>query len=290
MTDTKNAVAETAKAALPAHLAQGKQASFGNIDQNDLIIPRVKLLQSTSEEVEKYIERGARTGVFWHTLTEEPMGNSLKFVPLILKKELVLWAPRGDDRGILARSSDCINWDDGFANMEHQVKLKGVKEPVIYNTMGSVAESKLADFGSSIPGDPQSKPAASLTYRMMFYFPDFADASPAIVINTRSSIKAAKGLISKIELKPVDHYYQLYTMGVTDEVGDEGPYKGYSYSSAGYIEDPDLANKMKEVYDKFRALDWKANEETDDTTTAGAGASGAGRVGGEAKADGGGKF
>lgn len=286
-----NAVTTAKDNALPAHLQQGKQASFGNIDSNDLIIPRVKLLQSTSPEVEAFTERGARTGQFWHTLSEEAMGNSLKIVPLILKKELVLWAPRGDDRGVLARSSDCIHWDDGFANLEFEVKLKGVKEPVKYKTMGTVAESGLDRFGSAIPGDPNSRPAASITYRMMFFFLDHPEASPAIVINTRSSVKAAKGLISKIEMKPVDHYYQVYTMGVTDEVGDEGPYKGYSYTSSGYVEDPDLAAKMKAVYDKFRELDWKANEESDDTEkTGGSGSAGAGRVGGEAKADDGGKF
>lgn len=257
---------------LPAHLRGGKQSSFGNIDSTDLIVPRVKLLQATSPEVEAY--DNAKTGQFWHTLAEQPMGNpkeGLPFIPLVLKKEIVLWAPRGDDRGILARSSDCIHWDDGFANMEFEVKLKDVKEPIKYYTKGSVAESGLDKFGSLNPANPDSRPAASLTYRMLFYFPDFPDISPALIINTRGSVAAAKQLISKIEMKPVDHYGQMYKMVATDEVGDEGPYKGLKYVSAGYVEDEAHFARAKELYEKFDSLDWKGNDEGDEATTSGAG-------------------
>ena len=112
-----------------------------------------------------------------------------------------------------------------------------------------------------IPGDEKSRPAASLTYRIMFLFPDYLDLSPAIIINTRSSIKPAKQLISKIEMRDVDHYYQMYEMTTTDEKGDEGPYKGYAYRAAGFVEDPELAAKSKAMYDKFKALDWRTNDE-----------------------------
>jgi hypothetical protein len=271
---TGNAIAKQTDDMLPAHLRGGKKASLGNIDQNDLIIPRVKLLQATSEEVQIFAERGAKIGQFWHTLAEQPLGDKLRMIPLVLKKELVLWAPRGDDRGILARSSDCISWDPGFANLEFEVKIKGVPKPIKYRTMGNVAESKLADFGSLNPDDPKSRPAASLTYRFMFYFPDYADLSPAIVINTRSSIKPGKGLISKVESKPVDHYGQLYVMGTTDEKGDEGPYKGYSYTSDGYADEADY-NRAKELYERFKDVEWKASEESDDVPAGGGSGGGA---------------
>lgn len=271
--DTGTAIAEQTNSMLPAHLQGGKKASLGNIDQNDLIIPRVKLLQATSEEVISFAERGAKIGQFWHTLAEQPLGDKLPMIPLVLKKELVLWAPRGDDRGILARSSDCVNWDAGFANLEFEVKLKGVAKPVKYRTMSNVAESRLGDFGTMNPEDPKSRPAASLTYRFMFFFPDFPDLSPAIVINTRSSIKPGKALISKIESKPVDHYGQLYVMGTTDEKGDEGPYKGYSYTSDGFANEADY-NRCKELYERFKDVEWKANEEGGDTPESGGGSQG----------------
>lgn len=259
-----NAVATT-NSALPAHL-QGKTTSFGNIDSSDLIIPRVKLMQTVNEEVQAYDE--AKVGEFWHTLAEKSLGSELRIIPISLKKELVLWAPRGDDRGILARSSDTKKWDDGYANLEFEVKIKGQKDPVKYFTKGSVAESGLANFGTMIPGDPDSRPAASLTYRMMFLFPDHLDLGPAIIINTRSSIRAAKGLISKIEMRPTDHYNQVFTMATTDEKGDEGPYKGYKYSAAGFVTEEE-AEISKATYEKYGSLDWKSNDEEGDESSAG---------------------
>lgn len=273
-----NDLTKTNDSALPAYLQGGKTTKLGNVDQNDLIIPRIKLLQSVSPEVEAY--DSAKTGLFWHTLAEQPLGSSVNIIPIFMKKEIVLWAPRGDDRGILARSSDCINWDDGFENLTFEVKLKGIKEAVKYETKGNVAESRLMEFGQ-INGDPDSRPAAALTYRFMFLCPDFADLGPAIIINTRSSVRAAKQLISKIELRPVDHFAQLYTMETTDEVGDEGPYKGYKYSSAGFASE-EMYNKAKELYVRFKDLDWKPNEEADDLA---AGASAGGTSGGSATSD-----
>jgi hypothetical protein len=272
--DTGSAIAAQTNAMLPAHLQGGKKSSLGNIDQNDLIIPRVKLLQATSPEIEAFTERGAKIGQFWHTLAEQPLGDKLKMIPLVLKKELVLWAPRGDDRGILARSSDCVNWDAGYANLEFEVKLKGIAKPVKYYTRGNVAESGLAEFGSMIPDDPKSRPAASLTYRFMFFFPDHPDLSPAIVINTRSSIRPGKALISKIESKPVDHYGQLFVMGTTTEKSDDGDYKGYSYTSDGYASEEDY-EKCKKLYERFKDEDWKANEESDDVPAGGGSQGGA---------------
>lgn len=256
-----NAITKTDNSALPAHLQGGKKASFGNIDSSDLIIPRVKLLQSVSEEVQAY--DNAKIGSFWHTMMEQSFGDKVRIIPLILKKEISLWAPRGDDRGVLARSSDCINWDAGFANLEFEVKHKGMPAPVIYKTLGNVAESGLANFGSKIPGDSQSAPAASLTYKMMFCFPDYKDVGPAIVINTRASVKVAKGLLTKIEMRPVDHYGQIFTMGTTDEKGDEGPYKGYSYTADGYADEATF-EWAKALYEKYNEVEWKTNEETAD--------------------------
>lgn len=262
MNDKTKAIVEQTNNALPAHLQQGKKASFGNVDQNDLIIPRIKLLQATSPEVVDFADRGAVVGQFWHTLAEQPLGTKLNFIPLVLKKELVLWAPRGDDRGVLARSSNLKDWDAGFANLEFEVNIKNAGK-VRYYTRDNVAESGLAEFGSYIPNNPDSRPAASLTYRMMFLFPDFMDLSPAIVINTRGAVRAAKGLISKIEMKPVDHYGQLYSMTSRDEPSDEGSYKAFVYSSEGYA-DEGLYNKAKDMYNRFVDVDWKTNEANDE--------------------------
>lgn len=249
--------------ALPAHLQGGKKAKIGNIDSTDLIIPRMKLLQAISPEVETF--DSAKAGQFWHTIASEPMGATVRGIPIVIRKSYVLWAPRGDDRGILARADDGLNWDN--AGMEFTVKPKNSPHDVTYK-LGQTVHDKpedggpaLSEFGSSIPGNPNSPPAAALTYQMMWFFPDFPDYSPALIINTRSSVKPAKQLISRIDLKPVDHFGQIYIIGVTKEPSDEGYFYNYTYTGDGYA-DEELYEHGKLLFERFGSADWRANDET----------------------------
>lgn len=263
MVSKKTATSEVAKVAesqVPAFLGE-KRAKLGNVDNTDMIIPRVKLLQLISPEVESF--GTAKPGLFWHTVLEEPMGSELLAVPIVIRKSIVLWAPRNDERGVLARSSDGVMWDRGYENLTFEVKHKGMAQPVRYFTGESVKASGLAEFGSMIPGDPNSPPAASLTYNIMFWFPEYAEMGPAVIINTRSAVRAAKSLISKIELRNVDHYGQVFRIGVTDEQSSEGPYKGYSYTAAGYVTEEQY-NITKKLYETFGNAEWRANEEVDE--------------------------
>ncbi len=267
---TKNEVQKTSASALPAYLQGGKKEKIGNIDSTDLIIPRVKLLQAISPEVEEGLE-GARSGVFWHTIAGQSMGDTIRGIPVILRKSYVLWAPRGDDRGIMARSNDAIHWDQPEGTV-FEVKPKKSPHSIKY-TLGATVHDRvdgnpaLSEFGSSIPGDPQSPPAAALTYQFLWFFPDLPELSPAIIINTRSSVKPAQNLLSKIDLRPVDHFAQVYDIKVVKQQGDEGPFNNYNYVSNGYATEEEY-EMAKMMFEKFKGEDWVANEETADTDIA----------------------
>lgn len=275
-TETKEetkAVATTGNSALPAYLqGQQKTAKIGNTDTSDFIIPRVKLLQAISPEVMEGIA-GAKMGEFWHTIAGQSLGPSITGIPIILKKTYVLWAPRGDDRGILARADDGLNWD--LPGAEFTVKPKNSAHNVTYKLGRTVHERTgdgpaLSEFGSSVPGDPKSAPAAALTYQMIWYFPDFPDLSPAIIINTRSSVKPGQLLLSKIDLRPVDHYYQKYNIGVRKEGQGADVYFNYVYEADGFA-DEETAVITKGLFERFSTEKWRANEETADVDSAEAG-------------------
>ncbi len=257
---TMPAVQKEAPAPVPAFMQGNKTASMGN-DASDRIIPRVKLLQKISPEIDTFND--ARPGEFWHTLAEQSLGPSMLVVPILKLKSLVLWAPRGDDRGILARSNDTIHWQT--PNLKFRVRPKGSPSEIEYDLKGSVAESGLAEFGSSIPGDSNSAPAASLTYNLMFYAVDFPELSPFMVINTRSAVKAAKNLLAKIDMREGNHYGQIFRMGITDEGTTTEPYFGYSYTAEGYLQDEELYNRLGQMFEDFSsATNWKVNEENSD--------------------------
>ena len=101
-----NDVAKT-NASMPAHLAQYQKASIGNVDSSDRIIPRIKLIQAISPELQDYPE--AKAGQFWHAIAQQNLGPTIYSIPIVIRKSYVLWAPRGDDRGILARAMDGIH-------------------------------------------------------------------------------------------------------------------------------------------------------------------------------------
>lgn len=255
----KNEVAAQSNA-LPAHLQQYSKQSFGNIDQSDLVIPRVKLLQALSPELDEYDD--AKKGTFWHNVANQNLGPTLLGIPLFVRKSYVLWAPRNDDRGILARARDGIHWDVPEGT-EFTVRPKGSPADVTYRLGKTVGN--LGEFGSGIPGDPQSRPAASLTYETLWLFPEFLELGPAIVLNTRSGVKPMKDLISKVEMKPTPSYTQLYRLSVVTQRSDDGDFYNYKYTSEGYA-DEESCKLAFGLYEKYKDLAFRANDEREEDT------------------------
>lgn len=268
--------------ALPA-FAQGgpKQAKIGNIDKSDLIMPRVKLLAATSPEVTTFDD--AKAGKFWHTIMSKNLGDKLVGVPIVVRKSIVLWDPNRSNSNPLARSNDCIHWDNPnmtFKDLKHPKS----PHPVTYATGADVASSGLMEFGTSIPGDSNSAPAASLTYNVMWVFPDMEELSPAIMIYTRSGVKPTKGLLSKIEARPMEHYGQLFEIGTILETKDGQPYYNVTFTAAGYVQDEAQYKRYEELYKTFADKDWRANDERDESQEPG------GAGGGKTEYTGGKKF
>lgn len=244
---------------VPAHLAQYQRTRIGNVDSTDRIIPRVKLMQAISPELQDFTE--AKAGQFWHTIAQQNLGPTLKAIPILIQKSYVLWAPRNDDRGILARAMDGVHWDP--ANAEFTVKPKGSANSVTYQTKKTVAESGLDQFGTSIPGDTNSAPAASLTYNMMWYLVDYPELSPSIIINTRSSVKPMQQLLSRIDSKPVAHYAQVYDISSVQQKGAEGPYFNFAYTGAGFATESDAVT-CSAMFEQFSKGGWVANDESEE--------------------------
>lgn len=233
------------------------------METDDLIIPRVKLLQAISPELKSFNE--AKEGVFWHNVLNQPLGSELEFIVAMARRSYILFAPRGDDRVILARSQDGKTWDQPHQDFE--VKIKGYSKPIVWSTKGSVAESRLADFGSSMPGDPQSPPAATLVYEYLVYLPAHPDCSPAMISLSRSGIKRGKDLNTKIELRSttVPQFAQLYKAVVTEEQSPEGTYNSWAFKSNGVANEADFGAALnlskRFLASSFRAADDDLREE-----------------------------
>lgn len=226
---------------LPAYLGGYKgPVNEDNFDSSDIVIPRVKLLQGLSGEVETFDH--AKAGRFWHSGLDMDLGDSIKFVIADRRKKYLLSAPLADGQGILARADDAQTWD---RTGSWSVKLKGVKQPVTWAIEDTdVLKSGLTKWGSSNPDDEDSPPAATLFYDYLVFLPDHLDLGPAVITLARSAIrKAKKGLNDKIKLhatqgRPMQAL--LFEAKSVEEVGDEGPYKNWSFTGAGFVQDESL--------------------------------------------------
>ena len=121
----KQAVVTADGASLPAYLTGYKGPQTNTMmESEDRIVPSVKLLQAISPELKAFNE--AKEGVFWHSILNESLGSELRFITILARKSYVLFAPRGDERMILARSPDGKMWDR--PNEDFEVKIKGLRK------------------------------------------------------------------------------------------------------------------------------------------------------------------
>ncbi len=234
--------------ALPSYLQDFKGGSgLQGLDSNDFIIPRIKLLQAISEEVENFEE--AKAGNFWLNVLDVPLGSELDFGVCGNKKRYLLLPPMGDTRGILARADDAVHWSP--PNGEWQVKLKGVKNAVTWKTAPTVRESGLAEFGSSNPDDPESTPAATLFYEFLVYLPQHPELSPALMSLARSQAKKAKDLNGKIEFRRAPMQSQAFRANVIKDSSPEGDFFNYQFVANGFV-DEETFNGCKAITNKFQ--------------------------------------
>lgn len=265
--ETSGAVARTNNRNVSVHSPQAELIpGFGNVTAEDMIIPRLKLLQGMSPEV-KDDPRTFIQGEYLHTILGECIGEELLVAPLQCQRSIELWAPRDSGEGILARSTDGIHWDK--PNSKFEVRLNGGRR-VVWDTKNSVAESGLADFGSSDPSNPKSAPIAPLTYRLALYLLDRPELSPVLFICSRTATIPVKSLISAINMRRQGgqpFYLQRYRL--TAPLTKRGPYEYFipSFGNvSGIVEDAERRSELKNLAQAMATLNVRtADDRLDDS-------------------------
>lgn len=244
--ETMPAVADPKDAGLPAYLQGQNFKKEDNFDSSDVVIPRIKLLQGTSPELQTH--EGAKIGEFWHTGMDISLGSSVRFVIADRRKKYLLSAPLADGQGVLARADDAKTWD---RTGKWQVKLKDVKQPVTWEiTDLDVLTSGLTKFGTANPDDEDSQPAATLFYDYLVFLPGHLDLGPAVISLARASIKKAKkGLNDKIDLHATNNRPMqalVFKAVSVDEASDSGGFKNWQFGQDGFNMDESLFNLARD--------------------------------------------
>lgn len=229
-----------------------------NFDSSDVVVPRVKLLQALSDEVEAFDH--AKAGNFWHTGFDTDLGPEIDFVVCARKKKYMLVAPLEDGQGILARADDGTTWD---STGSWQVKMKGVKHPIEWTISDrNVSKSGLLAWGTSNPDDPNSPPAATLFYEYLVLLPEHLDLGPCVISLTRSQIRRAKkGLNDKIRLhesqgRPMQALV-FRAVSFNDKNADGNDFKNWQFRGNGFTPEElyRRARELKDLLKDYRVAD-----------------------------------
>lgn len=263
---TSPGIATISPRAVVAHgSAQTLIPGFGNITTADMVVPRLKLLQGLSPEVKDNPRENVQ-GEWYHTIEGGVLGQTLHVIPLQVQRTIELWAPRDDDRGLLARSVDGIHWDKPHEVFEVRIDNK----KVVWKLLGSVGESGLAEFGTSKPGDPKSAPAAALTYRLALYLLDHEHLSPCLYIASRMATRGVQDLMTRIQARHMAktpfwaQKYRLDSMSVKKGPND---FFSPSFKNDGNLTDPETIAQMQAMAESMATMNLRSDDERLDENT-----------------------
>lgn len=223
-----------------------------NIGSEDMDMPRLKLMQGLSPELDAY--DFLRPGSFFHTANEVGFGGDEKSggivaVPIFTDTRFILWRPRDDGGGILARADDAVHWSPPNAEFKVRLDKKDGGHEVTWRTAQTVRQSGLANWGTMNPNDPSSPPAATRMLNVVFAFPEHPELLPAVVTFQRASIGQGRKFFTKLKTTRIPPYatvFRLTSFKDSNSKGDQ--FFNIGFQGIGRINDENLFNQYKAMH------------------------------------------
>lgn len=226
------------------------------LGKDDVKTPTINLLQPLSP-ILKSFQGVAFANEFWHTGMNVSLGTSFDFVTALISKRVILFRPREDQGGgILAFSRDGKTWDTG-GNTEFRVKLKGKKEPVVWNTGRDVISSRLTNFGTMNPEESDSPPAATISYEYLVYLIKHPELSPVVIRAAKTGMPNGKALNTSLLTlaksgKPIQSV--AVRCFVEEKSNNDGAWTVPNFKTIGYVQKGvyETVTKMADQYGDYK--------------------------------------
>jgi hypothetical protein len=225
-----NQVAEKKTAGLPANVFEEDAAKgLGNIGQQDLALPFLKILGQLSPEVNKidgkYVE-GAEPGMIYNSVSGDLYDGAkgIDVIPAFYKLEYVEWKDRGEGSGgpvaVHDSSSDIMSQTKADANFKDRLPN------------GNYVEKTASHF-VIITGDSPTTALISMKSTQLKISRKWNSMMSGI------KLKGKNGLFTPASFS---HIYRLKT---TQMSNDKGTWFGWDVSKAGPITDTGLYQQAK---------------------------------------------
>lgn len=243
--------------AVPDYIKRGDTRGTEGISREDITIPRIELLSSVSPQV---TDGDFKAGEFYHNVMEISLGDEIEIVPIMATIRYMLWKPRHDGGGILARADDGVHWKPPHGTFEVQ-PYKDVKKKVTWELAPTVKESGLDQWGSTDPDDPDSQPAANKMYTILAWLPQYPQYSPCVITLQRGSAKVGEKFFARLKFSEVAPFGQVFTMKsklVANK--DNEKYPTYVFVASGFPEE-DLYRHCESLYDRYSSSGYEIAKE-----------------------------
>lgn len=211
--EEKAMVPATKQEMVPAYLQGGEGRGKENVDKSDLILPRLKLLQPLSPEVQDEEKKGVQ-GHMINTLTRQDYGSSIIFTPIVHFKSRILWRGRDDEASdrILCSAADGLH-----PTTEEYAKL--------------CTQCKEQQWNND---EVDKAPRCTIFYNFVVIID--GEITPIALSMEKTKIKTAKKLLSLItHTGNLDMFAKKYKIGITKEQNKKGIWYNYDITPVGFV-------------------------------------------------------
>ena len=189
----------------PEWMGDSERGSEG-ISLDDVVIPRLDVIQSLSPQRKKtdpaYID-GAEEGLLFNTVTGVLYGSEVIFVPVVFRKEWVIWKNRDEGGGFKGAFHDREESENALENMPDALSCE------IMDTH--------QQFG-------------------LILWNDGSDIIEEVVIScSRSKMKPSRQLNSMVRMTGGDRWSRAYRVASVAVDGPKGDYYSFRFAQLGFV-------------------------------------------------------
>lgn len=271
----KKAVAKVEPTKAPAVQGRSKYAGKGQdeIGQDEILMPRLKLGQAMSPEVK---DGDVEEGDMFNSVTGEIICKAGQTMPVIVvgkSREFILWDDRkGDNRGMLARANK-VRMEDGTVRFKwnhpgqvFEVKVDG-KTKVKYKLGTYIDEDQLDKWGTQIPGNEDSPPAANEHQNYILALPD-RDYELIALSMSKTSIGAARKLNTSIKLaaNKCGMFEMQFTMGSFIDNRGENKFANFQIAPGWERVEDEVADAMNDLFEGLKSKNIVVDQDQDEAS------------------------
>lgn len=207
---------------VPDYIDPSKMRGNEDVTTNDITIPRIDVIQSLSPQRKKsdpqYID-GAEEGVLFNTATGELYGESVTIVPVLFRKEFVIWKNRDSGGGFRGAFSSMAEAQAALDELEDSAQCEIIDTAQHFCLIINEATGKLDE---------------------------------AVVSMSKSKMKCSRQLNTQVRMAGGDRFSRAYKLSSILSDGPKGEYYNLQTKPLGFVPEA-VFRRGEEMYNSIRA-------------------------------------